>query len=394
MTQTSGLYLHIPFCKQACHYCNFHFSTSLRQKDAMVGAILRELDLRRDYLGEAEISTVYFGGGTPSLLEISDLVRIFEKIDALYPNNPTTHLPAEASAKEGQPNNPLEITLEANPDDLTPEKLRDLRDYTPVNRLSIGIQSFHDDDLRWMNRAHNARHARQCLDDALAAGFQDLTIDLIYGSPTTSDAQWAENLRIALDYGIPHLSAYCLTVETGTALGHQVAKGKQPAMDEERAARQFEHLMQATAAAGYDHYEISNFALPGRHARHNSNYWLRVPYLGVGPSAHSFNGHSRQWNVANNALYIKSLSENVIPCEVEELTPAMRYNEYVMTALRTIWGVDLGKIRDMGEAFERHFTTAVQPYLADQTVEQQGETYRTTRKGKLLADGIAAAVFW
>ena len=394
MTQTSGLYLHIPFCKQACHYCNFHFSTSLRQKDAMVEAILRELDLRRDYLGEAEISTVYFGGGTPSLLEISDLVRIFEKIDALYPNNPTTHLPAEASAKEGQPNNPLEITLEANPDDLTPEKLRDLRDYTPVNRLSIGIQSFHDDDLRWMNRAHTAHHARQCLDDALAAGFQDLTIDLIYGSPTTSDAQWAENLRIALDYGIPHLSAYCLTVETGTALGHQVAKGKQPPMDEERAARQFEHLMQATAAAGYDHYEISNFAQPGRHARHNSNYWLGVPYLGVGPSAHSFNGHSRQWNVANNALYIKSLSENVIPCEVEQLSPAMRYNEYVMTALRTMWGVDLGKIRDMGEAFERHFTTAVQPYLADQTVEQQGETYRTTRKGKLLADGIAAAVFW
>ena len=384
MTSTSGLYLHIPFCKQACHYCNFHFSTSLKQKDAMVAAILRELELRRDYLGEAQLSTIYFGGGTPSLLEISDLVQIFEKINALYALTAHSSLLTPYS----------EITLEANPDDLTPEKLRDLRNYTPVNRLSIGIQSFAEDDLRWMNRAHNARHARQCLDDALAAGFQDLTIDLIYGSPTTSDEQWAENLRIALDYGIPHLSAYCLTVETGTALGHRVAKGQQPAMDEERAARQFEHLMEATAARGYDHYEISNFAQPGRHARHNSNYWLGVPYLGIGPSAHSFNGHSRQWNVANNALYIKSLSERNVPCEVEQLTPAMRYNEYVMTALRTMWGVDLGKIRDMGEVFEQHFTTAVQPYLTDQTVEQLGETYRTTRSGKLLADGIAAGVFY
>ncbi len=392
MTRTAGLYLHIPFCKQACHYCNFHFSTSLKQKDAMVEAILRELELRRDYLGEAELSTVYFGGGTPSLLEISDLVQIFEKINALYP------LTFTRQRNEGGPHPSLltphsEVTLEANPDDLTPEKLRDLRDYTPVNRLSIGIQSFADDDLRWMNRAHTARHARQCLDDALAAGFYDLTIDLIYGSPTTTDAQWAENLRIALDYGIPHLSAYCLTVETGTALGYRVAKGQQPAMDEERAARQFEHLMEATAARGYDHYEISNFAQPGRHARHNSNYWLGVPYLGVGPSAHSFDGHSRQWNVANNALYIKSLMEGSIPCEIEQLTPAMRYNEYVMTALRTMWGVYLGKIRDMGEAFERHFAAAVQPYLADQTVEQRGETYRTTPSGKLLADGIAAGVF-
>jgi len=383
MTRSAGLYLHIPFCKQACHYCNFHFSTSLRQKDAMVEAILRELELRHEYLGEAEISTVYFGGGTPSLLEISDLVQIFEKINALYRLTPHSSSLTPDS----------EITLEANPDDLTPAKLRDLRQYTPVNRLSIGIQSFHDHDLHWMNRAHSAHHARQCLDDALAAGFHDLTIDLIYGSPTTTDEQWAENLRIALDYGIPHLSAYCLTVEPGTALGHHVAKGKQAAPDEERAARQFEHLMDTAQATGYEHYEISNFAQPGRYARHNSNYWHGVPYLGIGPSAHSFNGHSRQWNIANNALYIKSLSENSVPCEVEELSPAMRYNEYVMTAMRTMWGVDLGKIRDMGEAFEQHFAAAVLPFVAEQTVERAGDTYRTTRSGKLLADRIAMGLF-
>lgn len=381
MTNQAGLYLHIPFCKQACHYCNFHFSTSLKQKDAMVKAILHELELRHDYLDGAEISTVYLGGGTPSLLEISDLVQIFEKINALYPPQPATRNP--------QP----EITLEANPDDLTPEKLRDLRNHTPVNRLSIGIQSFADDDLRWMNRAHTAHHARQCLDDALSAGFQDLTIDLIYGSPTTTDQQWAENLRIALDYCVPHLSAYCLTVESGTALGHHVAKGKQAPPDEERAARQFEHLMETAAAAGYEHYEISNFALPGRYAVHNSNYWRGVPYLGIGPSAHSFNGHSRQWNIANNALYIKSLSENQVPCEVEALSPTMRYNEYVMTSMRTMWGVDLNAICAMGEAFERHFSGAVLPFLADQTVERVGNTYRTTRSGKLLADRIAMGLF-
>lgn len=381
MTNQAGLYLHIPFCKQACHYCNFHFSTSLKQKGAMVKAILHELELRHDYLDGAEISTVYLGGGTPSLLEISDLVQIFEKIDALYPLQPATRDPRP------------EITLEANPDDLTPEKLRDLRNYTPVNRLSIGIQSFADDDLRWMNRAHTAHHARQCLDDALSAGFQDLTIDLIYGSPTTTDQQWAENLRIALDYCVPHLSAYCLTVESGTALGHHVAKGKQAPPDEERAARQFEHLMETAAAAGYEHYEISNFALPGRYAVHNSNYWRGVPYLGIGPSAHSFNGHSRQWNIANNALYIKSLSENQVPCEVEALSPTMRYNEYVMTSMRTMWGVDLDAICAMGEAFERHFSAAVLPFLADQTVERVGNTYRTTRSGKLLADRIAMGLF-
>jgi len=343
----------------------------------MVAALLQELELQRDYLGGAELSSVYFGGGTPSLLEIKELEQIFEKINDLHQVAPDA-----------------EITLEANPDDLSKEKLRDLKNYTPVNRLSIGIQSFSDEDLRWMNRAHSAAHAFSCLDDALATGFDDLTIDLIYGAPTTSDTQWAENLRIVFDYAIPHLSCYCLTVEEGTALSAFVRRGQQPPVDEEKAARQFEFLMQTAAERGYEHYEISNFALPGRHARHNSSYWSGEPYLGVGPSAHSFDGESRRWNIANNALYIKALSENKIPFERETLTIAQRYNEYVMTSLRTMWGADLHKIRSFDEAFAGHFLQVAQPFLEHGTMEKRDEKYRLTRAGKFLADGIAAALFW
>ena len=342
----------------------------------MVTAILTELELRRDYLNNAEISSVYFGGGTPSLLDTKDLERIFETIHRLYQ--------VDAAA---------EITLEANPDDLSAEKLRDLRQYTPVNRLSIGIQSFSDADLRWMNRAHHAQHARQCLDDALHAGFHDLTIDLIYGAQTTSDAQWQENLAIAFAYGIPHLSCYCLTVEEGTALGTFVRRGQQPPVEEEKAARQLEYLMQATEEQGFDHYEISNFARPGHYARHNSSYWRGEHYLGAGPSAHSFDGVSRQWNIANNALYIKDLNEQKVPSEREVLSPTQRFNEYIMTALRTIWGVEPEKLEALGYGYTAYFEQAVQPYLAAGTVEQYGPVYRLTRAGKLLADRIAMELF-
>lgn len=372
-----GLYLHIPFCKQACHYCNFHFSTTLRSKPEMVEAIARELELQRDYLGGAELGSIYFGGGTPSLLDLPELERIFKKIYALHPVS-----------------GDAEITIEANPDDLTKEKLHDLRRHTPVNRLSIGIQSFHDDDLRWMNRAHTAAHARHCLYHAAAAGFGDLTIDLIYGAPTTTDAHWAENLRIALEEGIPHLSCYGLTVEEGTALAHFVRAGKSPAPDEEKAARQFEYLQDTLAARGYEHYEISNFALPGRYARHNSSYWRGEPYLGVGPSAHSFDGRSRQWNVANNARYLRALEAGELSFEREELTPAQRYNEYVMTGLRTIWGCELRHIDAIGPAFSTFFLSEIVPFLHEGAVEQNGETYRLSRAGKLFADRIAAALFW
>lgn len=343
----------------------------------MVEAILRELELQRDYLGGAELQSVYFGGGTPSLLDLPELERIFEKINALH------RVASDA-----------EITLEANPDDLTKEKLNDLRRYTPVSRLSIGIQSFFDADLRWMNRAHTAAHARHCLRDAAAAGFHDLTIDLIYGAPTTTDEQWVENIRIALEEGIPHLSCYCLTVEEGTALAHFVRAGKSPAVDDEKAARQFEYLQDTLAIRGYEHYEISNFALPGRYARHNSSYWRGDSYLGVGPSAHSFDGAGRQWNVANNAKYLQALEAGVLPFEREILTPAQRYNEYVMTGLRTVWGCEIQHIAGIRQDFAAYFKTGIQPFLHDGTVEQNGELYRLSRTGKLLADRIAADLFW
>jgi len=371
-----GLYLHIPFCKQACNYCNFHFSTTLRQKGAMVEALLKELELQQGYLQGEEIQSIYFGGGTPSLLEVGELEQIFEKINRIHKVTPDA-----------------EITLEANPDDLSPEKLRDLKNYTPVNRLSIGIQSFADVDLRWMNRAHTSTHARACLDDALAKGFHDLTIDLIYGAPTTPDEQWAENLRLAFEYEIPHLSCYCLTVEDGTALGTFVRRGQQPPVDEDRAARQFEMLMESAAGKGYEHYEISNFALPGRYARHNTNYWRSESYLGIGPSAHSFDGISRQWNVANNAKYINQLCEGIVPFEREVLTPVQQYNEYVMTALRTMWGADLEKIRTMGEEFTKHFETQAQSFLASGVLEKDAQTFRLSRAGKLLADRVAMELF-
>lgn len=373
----AGLYLHIPFCKQACHYCNFHFSTTLRSKPAILEAILRELELQRDYLSGAELGTIYFGGGTPSLLETRELVQIFEKIHALHRVSPDA-----------------EITLEANPDDLSLEKLRDLRDYTPVNRLSIGIQSFFDEDLRWMNRAHTAMHARRCLQAAAATGFRDLTVDLIYGAPTTPDAQWAENVRIVLEESIPHLSCYCLTVEEGTALAHFVRKGTAAPVDEERAARQFEHLLDATATHGYEHYEISNFALPGRYSRHNSSYWSGAPYLGVGPSAHSFDGQSRQWNVAHNARYLSALQSGNVPFEREVLTPAQRYNEYVMTGLRTMWGCEIARIEAFGEPFSGYFNREKTQFLQNGALENTGTHIRLTRAGKLLADRIASDLFW
>jgi oxygen-independent coproporphyrinogen III oxidase len=373
----AGLYLHIPYCKQACHYCNFHFSTTLRTLPAMVQAIVRELEWQKDYLAGETLNSIYFGGGTPSLLDTDYLVAIFEKIRTVYPVAPDA-----------------EITLEANPDDLSREKLEQWRQRTPVNRLSIGIQSFSDADLRAMNRAHNSTHAHDCLQAAMEAGFENLTADLIYGAPTTSDAQWRENANTLFDLGIPHLSCYCLTVEEGTALHSFVKKGASPAVDEEQAARQFEWLMDAAERRGYEHYEISNFAKPGRYARHNSNYWRGAKYLGIGPAAHSFNGVSRQWNIANNALYIKSLESGRVPFEIETLTPENRYNEYIMTALRTVWGVDPAYLAQINADFAPHFTQKVQDFVEAGWVAQESNVFKLTKPGKLLADRIALELFW
>jgi coproporphyrinogen III oxidase-like Fe-S oxidoreductase len=269
-------------------------------------------------------------------------------------------------------------------------KINELRS-TPINRLSIGVQSFSEADLRSMNRAHNATEALSCIQIAQQAGFENLTVDLIYGSPTTSYEQWADNLATLFRLKIPHLSCYCLTIEPKTALAHQVKKGTARPVDDEHAARQFEYLMEATERAGYEHYEISNFAQPGWHSRHNSSYWQGKKYLGIGPSAHSFNGHSRQWNVANNAAYIRSLQAGDVPFELETLTPVQRYNEYVMTGLRTIWGCSLLKIKELG--FEPHFTEGSKTFIADGTMTQNGDVLRLTKAGKFLADGIAAELF-
>ncbi len=369
----AGIYLHIPFCRQACSYCNFHFSTSLTHKDEMVQAMVTEIALRRDYLGTDRIETVYFGGGTPSLLTEKDLGLLFE---AIY-----KHFDFSVDA---------EITLEANPDDLTAEKVAILR-RTPINRFSIGVQSFSDADLQFMRRVHRAEDALRAIRTVQDAGFAQITIDLIYGSPVTSHAQWERNLDTFFGLDIPHLSAYCLTVEEKTILWHQVRKGAAEPVSPEHAATQFDLLVALTAREGFEHYEISNFAKPGAYSRHNTSYWKGIPYLGIGPSAHSFSGGTRQWNTAHNMAYLKALAEGRVPFESEELTPAQQYNEYVMTGLRTMWGCDAAVLERLG--FLSYFRKAAEPFLRQGYLTQDRETYRLTQQGKFLADGIASELF-
>jgi oxygen-independent coproporphyrinogen-3 oxidase len=335
----------------------------------------REMEIQARYLPEEPLSSIYFGGGTPSLLSIDEIGSLFRKIQEIWQVQPGA-----------------EITLEANPDDLSVEKLQALRD-TPVNRLSIGIQSFSEADLQFMNRAHNAREANECLDNTLKAGFDNLSVDLIYGSPTTSDAQWAANVDRVLAYRIPHLSCYCLTVEPRTALDHFVRKGKAKPVDDEQASRQFHYLVDRLEDEGYDHYEISNFARPGHYAVHNANYWLGVPYLGIGPSAHSYNKKSRQWNVANNARYMKALNGETTGewFEREELRPTDRYNEYIMTRLRTIWGI---APQDMEAPFRDHFLNLAPDFVDRGHLEITDGIYRLSRSGKFLADRIASDLFY
>lgn len=372
----AGIYLHIPFCKQACHYCNFHFSTSLRQKDAMLAAMLKEISLSQKYLDGETIETIYFGGGTPSILEATDIQRIIDEVAKFY-----------------QVEKNAEITIEANPDDLTTEKINAFRQ-TDVNRFSIGIQSFFDADLHYMNRAHDANEALTCVKKTQDAGFQNLTIDLIYGTPTMSNEQWLENIDIALSLNVPHLSCYCLTVEPKTALDKLVKKGKALTVDDEQAIGQFETLIQRMENAGFDHYEISNFGKPNFYARHNSNYWLGAKYLGLGPSAHSFDGLNRRHNIANNALYIKSLEENNIPFEQEILSQEQRYNEYVMISLRTIWGTDVEKVKLFGESYFIYFSKKILEFIKNDYVFQRENIFRLTPKGKLMADFIAMELFF
>jgi oxygen-independent coproporphyrinogen III oxidase len=375
----AGIYLHIPFCKQACTYCNFHFSTSLRQKDALLQALLKEIKLQKDWLQGQTIETIYLGGGTPSLLTADEISRLF---DALFVTFNIDSL--------------KECTLEANPDDLSIPYLRSLSK-TAVDRLSVGIQSFHEENLRYMNRAHTAQQSDYALKAAQDTGFSNLSIDLIYGTPGLSDKAWRENVSRMAGLQIPHFSAYALTVEEGTALDHAIAKKGAAPVDAAQSAAQAELLMEEAVRLGYEQYEISNYAKPGCYAVHNTSYWQGTPYLGLGPSAHSFNGRNiRRWNVSNNALYIQSLlGEAKIPFEQEELTALQRLNEYIMTSLRTMWGCDLRRVEsEWGSDYKMELLANATRFIEASKMELKADKLLLSSKGKLFADGIASDLFF
>lgn len=372
----AGIYIHIPFCKQACHYCDFHFSTSLKKKDEMIAALVRELQLRQKEFDKETVETIYFGGGTPSILPITDIRLIIDTIYELF----------------NVADNP-EITVEANPDDLSEERIIALSE-NGINRLSIGIQSFFEQDLKLMNRAHNATEALKCLQIATQY-FDNISIDLIYGTPGMDNQRWLENIQQALDLGIPHISSYALTVEPKTALQQFIKKGIVPQPDDAVAHEQFLLLVDQLETNGFVHYELSNFGKENYFSQNNSAYWLGKKYLGIGPSAHSYDGIHRSWNIANNTLYIKTIAEDKLPLEIEALTPTDRYNEYVMTGLRTIWGVSIDRIEaEFGPVYKDYLLQEAQQYRDSGKLELKNNILRTTREGKFFSDGIASDLFF
>lgn len=373
----AGIYLHIPFCRQACTYCNFHFATSLRHKDALVEALCTEMALQKRFLNNETVDTVYFGGGTPSLLSIADINTLMQHLHAHFTISPNA-----------------ETTLEANPDDINMGILKSWRE-AGINRLSIGIQSFFEEELRWMNRAHNATQAHRCIEDTLTAGFSNFSIDLIYGSPLLTDDMWKQNVDTAVQYGVPHLSCYALTVEEKTPLHKHITQKKAPNVEGDKQAQQFQSLMHWLAGAHYEHYEVSNFAKPGFRSQHNSSYWQGIPYLGLGPSAHSYNGASRQWNIASNQQYMQSINSGVLPAETETLTPTQKLNEYIMISLRTKEGLDLTHV-EQAWGFEKValILKKAARYVERSLLLQTANKLQLTREGMLLADGIAAHFFF
>lgn len=372
----AGIYFHIPFCKQACHYCDFHFSTSLRYKEEMLNALKNEFLQRKNYLDNAKIESIYFGGGSPSILAPEEIQSLINLVKENFKTEKKT-----------------EITIEANPDDLYSHKVKGFKN-TDINRFSIGIQSFHEEDLKWMNRAHNAKEALTCIKRVQDAGFENITCDLIYGFPLLSDEKWAKNIETLTAFQVPHLSCYGMTVEPRTALASFIRKGKTAPMDDEQAARQFLYLIDQLGQKEYTHYEISNFAKEGHLAVHNTNYWKGVPYLGIGPSAHSFNGKSRSWNIANNALYIQKVEHQLEYQEHEILSAVDQYNEYIMTSLRTIWGIDLHHIQEKhGDSFLASLINESQLFEKQGYLSKGHNRIQLTTKGKLMADYIASELF-
>lgn len=382
----AGIYIHIPFCKQACHYCDFHFSTSMKKKEEMVLALAKELQLRKGEFEYEIIETIYFGGGTPSRLQIADIRFL---IATIYEHYTIVENP--------------EITLEANPDDLSESYLLELK-AIGVNRLSIGIQSFFEEDLKLMNRAHDSAQAKKCLEIATRY-FDNISLDLIYGIPDPSqngeqakqmsNERWQQNIETALSFGIPHISSYALTVEPKTALNKLIQTGKVASPNDEVAQEHFMILVETLEANGFVHYELSNFGKKNYFSRNNSAYWLGKKYIGIGPSAHSYDGDSRSWNVANNALYLKALQNDELPNEVEKLTLEDRYNEYIMTGLRTIWGVSLVRIeQEFGAKYLDYLKQQSQKFIVDGLLSITDGILKPTLKGKFLTDGIASDLFY
>lgn len=371
------IYLHIPFCKQKCSYCNFHFSTSFSLKDEMLSAIKKEVRLRKDELENKTLKSLYFGGGTPSVLSVDEIKSLIDEIQNYF------------SFDEK-----IEITLESNPDDLNKNFLKELSQ-TEINRLSIGTQSFFDDDLKLMNRAHNASEAESSIKRAQDFGLENISIDLIYGSPTSNFEIWKDNLNKTIELQVPHVSSYALTVEPKTALEKWIENGKVSSPEEAEQNQDFYYMRDFLKDNGFDHYEISNFGKPGFHSKHNSAYWKSEPYLGIGPSAHSYNGHlERSWNIANNSLYIKDLNQNNLPKETEILSEKDRFNEMMMIGLRTIWGVDLNKIdQSFSPEIIEHLNLEIKSKQENGILIIENNHLKIPKIHWFLADGIASDLF-
>jgi oxygen-independent coproporphyrinogen-3 oxidase len=372
----AGIYIHIPFCKKACHYCNFHFSTQLKYIDQFTKAIIQEIEIQKNYLS-TPIETLYFGGGTPSLLPMDDFHKILDKLSSVYSLDPD-----------------IEFTIEANPDDIRPDQVNAWKK-AGVNRLSIGIQSFQPAALQWMNRAHTTEQAHHAIKTAQGEGIENISIDLIYGTPHLTNGDLQADLEMIHEYQIQHLSCYALTVEEKTALYTMIQNKKIDRVQPEHQAAHFEIITHYTEKIGMEHYEISNFSKPGFRSKHNSNYWKGIPYLGLGPSAHSYNKNTRQWNIANNQLYFSTLEKKELPYEIEHLSLATKYNEYMMISLRCMEGFSLATIsQDFGPEFVAHTLKITQGYVAENWLNETSEGYTLSKAAKFFADGIASDFFW
>ena len=372
----AGIYIHIPFCKKACHYCNFHFSTQLKYIDDFTKAIIQEIEIQKNYLSQP-IETLYFGGGTPSLLPMDDFHKILDKLRSVFSLDSN-----------------IEFTIEANPDDVQPKQVNAWKK-AGVNRLSIGIQSFQPAALQWMNRAHTTEQAHEAIRAAQGEGIENISIDLIYGTPHLTNDDLKADLAMIDQYQIQHLSCYALTVEEKTALHTMIQNKKIDRVHPEHQAAHFEIITHDTEKMGMEHYEISNFSKPGFRSKHDSNYWKGIPYLGLGPSAHSYNKNTRQWNVANNQLYCSTLEKNELPFEIEQLPVATKYNEYIMISLRCMEGFSLEYItQNFGPEFHAHTIKITQEFLVKKWLNETSQGYTLTKAAKFFADGIASDFFW